>query len=643
MSEKGSFLRFRISSGEVEGPPAKKARKDAGSLQVDLACYRCRRMKRKCCRSRPECSSCIAAGVGCKFPEKDRSDIDELRSQIELLSRYVYYHMPLSPPASSTASLSRSDQGSPWKTDGIGENAPQIINEIKLFEPRRGSSLRRFPGEIDLKQCIEAYFSNVHKSSPFLNKIRTMNEVDELLRSDGTNNCVPTKLYMLGAIGGAALNLTGQVSDEFVAKIAVPYNDIICECLEASNVESVEVLLLLALYSVYDPSGMSPWVLTGILGRQVIALGLNRRQHVGDGASSPEELQHRLFWSSFELDRVVASSYGLPVAINDENINLPLPGVTAEEYTASEKGYYAKSLQIGRNIVALRDLEGKILHRIHLSNAALVTSLSLSDHRAIIDDFRSRIDNWYAQGCLLSDPYSDTIPFHNTIPWLNVNYYNILILLYIPTQFNTNDSLTHLLNLRRSIRQYVSCSSVQLQLGKLSLNRITINRLIVTVVILLLLFRLRGSSRDFEVDDEEVTSCIHILDSFPTRWSLARRIKGLFQRFKSCLETSISISHTARNFSISIPEQQLAINEVSRNIEDDLMKDALALISESFGPSSAYNKLIDMADDIKIDEYRNMYCNEPDPSRRHSRKLSMSKFVISSGTSPPEMGFSPEY
>jgi hypothetical protein len=42
--------------------------------------------------------------------------------------------------------------------------------------------------------------------------------------------------------------------------------------LDTTELESVEILLLLALYSVYDPNGMSPWVLTGILGRQAIAL-----------------------------------------------------------------------------------------------------------------------------------------------------------------------------------------------------------------------------------------------------------------------------------------------------------------------------------------------------------------------------------
>jgi hypothetical protein len=104
-----------------------------------------------------------------------------------------------------------------------------------------------------------------------------MEEVDTWMRSPEPREGIPTKLYMLAAIGCAALNHAGRVPNEVTERISVPYHDIIYRCLDTTELESVEILLLLALYSVYDPNGMSPWVLTGILGRQAIALGLNRR------------------------------------------------------------------------------------------------------------------------------------------------------------------------------------------------------------------------------------------------------------------------------------------------------------------------------------------------------------------------------
>ncbi|KAL2796551.1 fungal-specific transcription factor domain-containing protein [Aspergillus keveii] len=291
-----------------------------------------------------------------------------------------------------------------------------------------------------------------------------MEEVDAWMRSPEPREDIPTKLYMLAAIGCAALNHAGRVPDEVAERISVPYHDIICRCLDTTELESVEILLLLALYSVYDPNGMSPWVLTGILGRQAIALGLNRRCRSGSGSTLLEtERRYRLFWSSFEVDRVIASVYGLPVAINDENINLPLPGVTLEEYADTEQDYYTQILQKSRSIVAFRELEGRVLQKIHLCNTSAVANLSHRDRRAIVEDFRSQIDDWYAQGCLLSRSENKNIPPHNTIPWLNVHYYHILMLLCSPSQFNSCLSNPQLLDLRRSIRQYVNCSTVQLR------------------------------------------------------------------------------------------------------------------------------------------------------------------------------------
>jgi hypothetical protein len=291
-----------------------------------------------------------------------------------------------------------------------------------------------------------------------------MEEVDAWMRSPEPREDIPTKLYMLAAIGCAALNHAGRVPDEVAERISVSYHDIICRCLDTTELESVEILLLLALYSVYDPNGMSPWVVTGILGRQAIALGLNRRCRSGSGSTLLEtERRYRLFWSSFEVDRVIASVYGLPVAINDENINLPLPGVTLEEYADTEQDYYTQILQKSRSIVAFRELEGRVLQKIHLCNTSAVANLSHRDRRAIVEDLRSQIDDWYAQGCLLSRSENKNIPPHNTIPWLNVLYYHILMLLCSPSQFNSFLSNPQLLDLRRSIRQYVNCSTVQLR------------------------------------------------------------------------------------------------------------------------------------------------------------------------------------
>lgn len=644
-------------------------------------------MKRKCCRTLPECTACVTAGYICSWPpERDQSaEIRELRKEVEVLSRYVQGHMSnqqqrqaeesdqskndglLLSPSFPINGINDMSQHTKFSLPAIKNLFPDIDEEClpRIMLPnstsdasvtvrdttpstknhqRTGSTARKVPYEVDMKVLIKGYFDHVHKSSPFLNKIKTMEEVDVVLRQsrNASGRHVSTKLYLLAAIGGAALKHANRIRPEIVAKLVVPYESIICECLEMANVGSIEILLLLALYSLYDPEGLNPWVLTGILGRQIISLGLHRRSPRPEksGLTAEEtELRARLFWSSFELDRVVASSYGLPVAINDENIDIPLPGVTLEEFAASDLRYYKETLQVSRSVVALRELEGRILQRIHLSNSASDAALSRSDCDIIIKDLRLQIDNWYAQGCLISHSDNDKAPLHNTIPWLNVNYYSSLILLYTPSQFNSKSSRKQLVKLRRTIQQYVRCALVLLEQGHLSFNRITVGRLLVIAAIMLFcLRRQRGAIPDDDFKTtEEVSMCLRILDAFPSNWILAQRVSIIFWRlhkvssdrevqhhrtqqgsFQSSISSSASYSilSPASTLPPDLPSPTLSplsarmkhsIQSItSAHCMKTLTNDLSSTLSETFGPSSAFNKIIDLIDDNEpfSEEYR---------------------------------------
>ena len=630
----------------------------------------------------------MAAGYSCSWPpERDQSaEIRELRKEVEVLSQYVQGYMSgqqrrqtaegnqsrndgiiLSPfiPVNWMADMS---QHTKFSLPAIKNLFPDVDEEclprIMLPESSSDASItvrdtisstknknhtgpipRKVPHEVDLKVFVKGYFDHVHKSSPFLNKIKTMEEVDMVLRQmrNAHNRPVSTKLYMLAAIGGAALKHANKIRPEIAAKLVVPYQSIICECLEMANVGSIEILLLLALYSLYDPDGLNPWVLTGILGRQIISLGLHRRPFRSEkcGFTAEEtELRARLFWSSFELDRVVASSYGLPVAINDENIDLPLPGVTLEEFVASDLRYCKETLQVSRSVVALRDLEGRILQRIHLSNVAADTGLSRSDCDIIIKNLRLQIDNWYAQGCLISHSDNDKAPLHNTIPWLNVNYYSSLILLYTPSQFNSKFSRKQLVNLRRTIQQYVRCALVLLEQGYLSFNRITVGRLLVIAAIMLFCLRQqKGGIPDDDFKTTEVVSmCIRILDAFPSNWILAQRVSIIFWRLHKVSSDKEVQHHGAQQgsfqSSVSPTGSYSILSQAASTLPSDLQSPTLSplsmrmrnnlqsvtsahciktltnnlssLVSETFGPSSAFNTIIDQIDDNEpfLEEYR---------------------------------------
>lgn len=75
------------------------------------------------------------------------------------------------------------------------------------------------------------------------------------------------------------------------------------------DVRSVQYLLLLALYSLRSPRNPGAWALAGLAVRQCIELGLHRKP-ANPELSMERELEVRLFWSCYYLDRGVSVALG---------------------------------------------------------------------------------------------------------------------------------------------------------------------------------------------------------------------------------------------------------------------------------------------------------------------------------------------
>ncbi|EHY56246.1 Rac GTPase-activating protein BCR/ABR [Exophiala dermatitidis] len=596
MSNHGSYIRFRLPvtpARDGHPPPAKRLRVNETEpvhnqlVRAELACYRCRQQKKKCCRSFPECASCAAAGFPCVFPKKDEplatsGEINELRAQIRALSRHFL-------AVDGSQILSPAATVSSWE-DGPVEEPAQTSSHSSGFEAEDRTVLTyhensaittyrtppirlKLPAWADRKHLVTAYFRHVHKAYPFLDRQQILDELGDTPSGDQSTEVTPL-VYLLCAVGSATLHRVGKLSDEALATINVPYQDCVQLCLLDTSIESTRILMLVTIYSIFDPVGMSPWMLTGFLGRSAISLGLNRKCSTEEGYTLQEvEARHRLFWSIYALDREVAASFGLPVAINDENINVPLPSVTIEEYASPLRIQHTRILQVCRNAIALRDLEGNILQKIHLSSPTSSFDINRADRKAVVDRFRSQLDDWYANGCLLSQLEDDDISFHDTIPWLNVRYHGLLILLHFPTRLNAYYSKDQLKPLCLSIEKYLQCSVVLLRQQHLMLHHNTLNHILIICLILV--------EQCNELPDDSLRDnldlCIEILDAFSNRWSTAKRSLLVFRARKDLLTSA---------------EQSTASVDDEERLRD-IQVEALALVKEAMGFSSVFNDLFE--------------------------------------------------
>ena len=542
--------------------------------------------------------------------------------------------------------------------------ARYLVGEAISTKPRF-APIRLLTGRFDRMQLVRAYFRHMHRSYPFLYEeailLAAESHVGRALFEDGCEiDLASARLYLVMVLGLEAISRFGSRSsrgkgsaaprhegmgsdndDEdrdiaaaALSSVRMPYQDIVMACLSNRCIPAVEALLLLALYALFDPDGWSAWVIVGMLGREAVLLGLNRRWP--SDAAEPDLLQrefrHRLFWSVFSVDRLVASVYGLSLAMQDFDSNLALPGVTTEEFAASSQADYIATLQIARHAIALRDIEGRCLSLVHLGHdvgagvgaAATGQGLSLShpaapfqpqqrmllpslrERRAMVEELRGAADNWYTQGTLLARREARAVHFHNTITWLNTNYHGMLMLLYCPSLFNAGPATAEdVLGLHRTIGKYVQSVHAQFRDGQLALNWTTMSRLLLVCRILLHAYlnlctdtdavRVSGNRNynySCQAPPEHVPDllaehldmaiqCENILHAFQPSWVFARRGAMLYRRLEAALRYRLQHAHVPSAGSFT---------EMASDIHD-ICDDAEQLVQQSLGVASTYNYL----------------------------------------------------
>ncbi|KAF7590076.1 hypothetical protein BBP40_003278 [Aspergillus hancockii] len=546
------------------------------------ACNRCRKYKKKCSKALPSCKTCADAGRKCSYFTSERlvsASPEALHARIQWLTQYIEDNMP-------GATADRNVQPKEENVSQGGDAGPEGVAPPKIPEQpvsmRGTASAKSCPvnesGGTEQKQeasamfwkasddkalplaCLNAYFHHVHRAYPFVDKARIIQA-----RSINTNvalidnDAESMMLYLIHAIGRTTLERSGKISPEIGKEVKLPYSFLLQYCMENESLDSVQILVLLALYSLFDPHGPRPWTIVGILTRQAMAQGLTlQRLSNADLATPSEELSHRLFWSIYVLDRMVASSVGQLPGLFVPDIRVPLPAVTVDEFASAQRGEVSSMLLVTRHVIQLRRLEGKILNAVYLRPRTEGRSLTSSDRSAIISELHYEVDNWYSDGCLISRPEAGNVRIHDTMAWLNARYYQLLMMLYYPTPFNQPPrpaSHEHLLSV---VQKYIHYSHVLLELRQLPLNYITLARLVPPCLVFL--YGFAHTTATVFPAKQELQSCINILQRFPSGWEAAVSLTQVMidfstlvsmyeNRYASCLVTlpaTSIISHAAQ-------------------------------------------------------------------------------------------------
>ncbi|KAH7139483.1 STB5 protein [Dendryphion nanum] len=527
------------------------------------ACERCRQFKKRCSRTFPVCTLCAHAGHPCSFSVRvEANDVQthHLKARVEWLSQFLNEHIL----SNTTASVDSIDTGSDLKSilgdvlplaSAAGANihelvpdcSPIDISDHQSFEtserqpshdsPVSGHELR--PDVSTARVFVDAYFQHVNRAYPFVNRAKILQELENLGHaSPKIRNDDSTLLSLVVSIGYTTLQRAGKLPINFVSPVPVEYADMINYCFAPERIESIQILVLLAIHSFFDPLGSSAWSVVGMASRQTMMLGLSRRaSSAKTGSAVDVELRYRLYWSIYVLDRMTAFCFGLPCTLTDNNADIPLPGLMIEEFASSERSQYASMLQTNRHVIQLRKIESRIMSEIHHRKNSEITRLSHGDRRIITQEIRSDIDTWYSNGSLVSPQTMDNVGIHDSIIWSSARYYHLLLMLHYPCPFNSFDSGVSAAELLRFAQKHLQSTSALLQGRQLPLNWPTLSRLL-PVGLVLVHASISSAAHDshFSANDE-LSIIASIFDAFPDPWIYAHRASSIFRNFISMISS----------------------------------------------------------------------------------------------------------
>ena len=158
----------------------------------------------------------------------------------------------------------------------------------------------------------------------FLNKVSTIRDFTAM---DGDyEDSFIFQLYMAMAIGCTTLQRAQMLtkdeeglSDHFAFLAMKKF----CKVVHSQNIETIKCFLLLGIFALFEPKGVSSWTISGLTMRLVIGLGLHRAlspRRVQNTDLKEVEMRSRVFWSAYCFERLVATSLGRMSAIEDDEI-----------------------------------------------------------------------------------------------------------------------------------------------------------------------------------------------------------------------------------------------------------------------------------------------------------------------------------
>ncbi|CDH56248.1 zinc finger transcription factor 1 [Lichtheimia corymbifera JMRC:FSU:9682] len=345
------------------------------------ACDSCRRKKVKCDGTRPVCGTCNKMGRTCTYnpvvqkrgPRQGYIEIIEKRldKMERLLSQHHqqqqhstdhHHHHPQS-PMSDKSSLqhtnhdrSTSSGSFPSPSLGTTPNAAAIMPlsspSSNIQPPQSILQESILPPSDVVDHLVKVFFNCI------TNYVGIFNE-ESLLRDIRERRCSDFLILSILAVAARYSDRSDICEDppwHSGEKYACKARSILFSSIDIPSLSNVQALILLTMHEYSCARGPRSWMYSGMAVRMALELGLNKDidlKEDGKRTMSVDrwieiEVQRRVFWAVFTLDKLLSASTGRPSILQEDDCETLLP---CDKYEQCTGEIYTESIYKERSVL----------------------------------------------------------------------------------------------------------------------------------------------------------------------------------------------------------------------------------------------------------------------------------------------------
>lgn len=293
------------------------------------------------------------------------------------------------------------------------ENLPApLFSEQPTYDPSSSALAAEvaLPPRHVADHLVEVYFQYRIPHLPLLTRSQAKNVMKSVYRSTSGNSLSHRVVekdmftaYMIFAIalfgvpnpsGGRPLQSEGCFRSAILSiEKVLTYSK--------SDIETLRSILLLAQFVALHPSRGSLWHLTGTALRLCVDIGLHWEVEEHAQSMDPAVVQdrRRLWYSTYQLDRMLCISLGRPFGVIDESISVPLPTpeVISGKSISEDAGDFDIYHQEAYNhLISMSKLESEIKHVQHTQAWSEKLAYPRPNYSIWLQDIYPRLQEWNA-------------------------------------------------------------------------------------------------------------------------------------------------------------------------------------------------------------------------------------------------------